>query len=58
MYPNIDKIARVNCPVFYMHAQDDEISPIECSYQLYNQTRRHFTPWWVKKAGHNLIIET
>jgi abhydrolase domain-containing protein 17 len=29
MFPNIDRIERVQCPVFIIHGKSDEVVPVE-----------------------------
>ena len=57
IFPNIDRIQKVSCPVFIIHGKKDVEVPIEHGMALYanvpEDCRRE--PWWVENRGHNDI---
>ena len=59
IYPNIDRISKVTCPVFVMHGCLDQ--EVDCSHgqDLYAATPDEYKrdPWWVADRGHNDITE-
>lgn len=52
-FRNIDKIARVRCPVLFMHGQSDRVIPFQHGLKLYERTRTPKMSLWVEEAGHN-----
>jgi pimeloyl-ACP methyl ester carboxylesterase len=59
IYPNIDRISKIQCPVFLMHGMDDQTVPIHHGTGLYNHapSRLRVEPWWVPRRGHNDILQ-
>ena len=59
IFPNIDRIRKVNCPVFIIHGELDEEVDISHGKALYNAVPEdcRYTPWWVPDRGHNDITE-
>lgn len=59
IYPNIDRIAKVKCPVFIVHGDED--NEVHCSHgrDLQDAVPRKYQtdPWWVEKRGHNDLTE-
>lgn len=59
IFPNIDRIKKVSCPVFIIHGKKDVEVPIEHGMALQaavpEDCRRD--PWWVEGRGHNDICE-
>ncbi|KEP66159.1 UNVERIFIED_CONTAM: alpha/beta hydrolase, putative [Hammondia hammondi] len=53
MFCNIDKIGKVDCPVFIIHGTKDEIVPVHHGMELYNRCPVSVTPYWVEGGGHN-----
>jgi fermentation-respiration switch protein FrsA (DUF1100 family) len=55
IFPNIDRIQRVRCPVFIMHGQEDAEVRLTHGTRLQAAVpRAHQTPpWWVPQRGHN-----
>ncbi|KAL4498482.1 hypothetical protein ABPG72_019600 [Tetrahymena utriculariae] len=56
-FPNFQMIKFVNCPVFIMHGEKDDIIPIKHGKYLYKKLKQNskYNPWWVKDANHNDI---
>ena len=52
-FRNIDKIAKVNCPVLVMHGRDDMIVPFRHGPQLFAAAPEPKRCLWVDGAGHN-----
>jgi len=57
IYPNIDRIQHVSCPVWVIHGRLDQEVPIEHGRDLYDNCDNPFEPWWVPDRGHNDITE-
>jgi abhydrolase domain-containing protein 17 len=59
IYPNIDRIRKVQCPVLIIHGRLDQEVEISHGKELYravpHQYRRE--PWWVQDRGHNDITD-
>lgn len=52
-FRNIDKIARVRCPVLVMHGTADEVVPVSHGQKLYAAALGPKRFLWVEGAGHN-----
>lgn len=59
IFPNIDRIRKVHCPVFIIHGALDEEVDITHGKALYNAVPEdcRYEPWWVPDRGHNDITE-
>jgi len=59
IFPNIDRIKRVQCPVMIMHGELDEEVPISHGKALHRAVRKDLrrTPWWVPNRGHNDVTD-
>ena len=59
IYPNIDRIKHVNCPVMILHGRLDQEVDISHGRDLYRATPEEFQrdPWWVPDRGHNDITD-
>mmetsp|Transcript_34608 Transcript_34608/g.68127 ORF Transcript_34608/g.68127 Transcript_34608/m.68127 type:complete len:546 (+) Transcript_34608:318-1955(+) len=57
IFPNIDRIKRVSCPVFIIHGMLDEEVDMHHGVSLYNAVKEDCRrePWWVPDRGHNDI---
>ncbi len=59
IFPNLNRIKRVNCPVFIIHGMLDEEVAFSHGKALQeavpDDCKR--TPWWVKDRGHNDITD-
>ena len=59
IFPNIDRITNVNCPVMVIHGALDEEVDISHGIALHeavpNDLKRE--PWWVPDRGHNNITD-
>lgn len=59
IYPNIDRIKKVSCPVMVIHGRLDQEVDVSHGMDIHNavpeECRRD--PWWVSDRGHNDIIE-
>jgi len=57
MFPNIDRIPDLTCPVFILHGTHDEVVPFWHAEELFLATplRWRYKPFWIKGAGHNNI---
>jgi fermentation-respiration switch protein FrsA (DUF1100 family) len=52
-FRNVDKIARVSCPVLVMHGEQDDIVPIAHGRRLFRAAPEPKRFLWVEDAGHN-----
>jgi fermentation-respiration switch protein FrsA (DUF1100 family) len=57
MFPNIDRVANIKCPVFIIHGTRDEIVPFWNGEQLFFAVPSEWRakPYWVEDGGHNNI---
>ncbi len=55
-FRNIDKIKKVNCPVFVMHGQADETVPFSHGEKLFAAAPEPKLSFWVEEASHNDLI--
>ena len=56
MFPNIDRVKDITCPLLIIHGTRDEIVPIQHSMELYNACgSRKKSNYFVDGAGHNNI---
>ena len=55
LFPNIDRIQRVRCPVFIMHGEDDAEVRLFHGTGLQDAVPNDYKtpPWWVPGRGHN-----
>ncbi|OEH78703.1 hypothetical protein cyc_03069 [Cyclospora cayetanensis] len=53
LFKNIEKIHKVECPVFSIHGTNDEIVPVAHGIELYKKARLRVSPFWVEGGGHN-----
>ena len=54
-FPNVDRVANIDCPVFIIHGRRDEIVPFRHAEQLYANSKHKFPPYFVDGAGHNNV---
>eukprot|EP00698_Gefionella_okellyi_P012234 TRINITY_DN3285_c0_g1_i2.p2 TRINITY_DN3285_c0_g1~~TRINITY_DN3285_c0_g1_i2.p2 ORF type:complete len:131 (+),score=27.22 TRINITY_DN3285_c0_g1_i2:725-1117(+) len=52
---NIDKIGKIECPVFILHGDSDEVVPFAHGQELHKRCKKPFPPWWMRHIGHNNI---
>lgn len=59
VFPNIDRIKNVQCPVMIIHGELDEEVPISHGKALHNAVRESCQrpPWWVPGRGHNDLTD-
>lgn len=55
IFPNIDRIQRVCCPVYVMHGEEDTEVLLAHGTGLHAAVPKEFQtpPWWVPHRGHN-----
>lgn len=58
IFPNIDRIVNVKCPVFIIHGVEDLEVPVSHGQTLYSAVpdKYKYQPWWVPNRGHNNVI--
>ena len=54
-FPNINRVARINCPIFIIHGKRDEIVPFYHAEELYLASKVKYNPYYVDGAGHNNV---
>jgi fermentation-respiration switch protein FrsA (DUF1100 family) len=52
-FRNVDKIARVRCPVLLMHGEEDDVVPVAHGRRLFRAAPEPKRSLWVPGAGHN-----
>ncbi|GMI88497.1 hypothetical protein like AT2G24320 [Hibiscus trionum] len=52
IYKNIDKIQRVNCPVFVIHGTNDDVVDWSHGKRLWELSKEKYSPLWIKGGGH------
>jgi len=59
IFPNIDRIKRVRCPVWIIHGLDDEEVSVRHGKGLHDAVpvQHKHEPWWVIQRGHNDVLE-
>jgi len=57
MFPNIDRVKHVRCPVLVIHGTKDEVVPFWNGEQLFLALPVQYRakPYWVDGGGHNNI---
>lgn len=54
-FPNIDRLATVNCPVLIIHGQADHIVPFKHGQELFEAAPDPKQSFWVPEAHHNNV---
>ena len=59
IFPNIDRIRNVKCPVFIIHGRNDKEVGFEHGLALQSAVpvNCQTDPWWVPDKGHNDIVD-
>lgn len=59
IFPNIDRITKVKCPVFIIHGKMDTEVGFEHGVALQAAVPEEYRtdPWWVPEKGHNDIVD-
>lgn len=57
-FNNIDRIAKVKCPVMIIHGTNDDTISIWHGKQLYEKANEPKLSLWVENAGHTNLLET
>ncbi|KAL7467176.1 hypothetical protein ACHAXS_007424 [Conticribra weissflogii] len=57
LFPNVDRVKDVSCPVYVIHGTDDEIVPFYHGESLFNllPDSSKTVPFWARGASHNNI---
>ncbi|CAN0398486.1 unnamed protein product, partial [Laminaria digitata] len=57
LFPNIDRVKNVACPLFIIHGTRDEVVPFWHGQELFlaTPTKWRAKPFWVDGAGHNNV---
>lgn len=58
IFPNINRIVNVSCPVFVMHGEEDMEVPLHHGLELHEAvpSKFQYQPWWVPLRGHNDVL--
>jgi abhydrolase domain-containing protein 17 len=59
IYPNIDRIKKVTCPVLVIHGILDQEVDVSHGQEMHRSVPEQYqrTPWWVPDRGHNDVTE-
>ena len=55
MFPNIDRIKNVKCPVCIVHSIKDDIVPFYHAREMYKNCKKKFPPLYIDGTNHNTI---
>ncbi len=55
MFPNIDRIKNVKCPVCIVHSIKDEVVPFYHAKEMYKNCKNKFDPLYIDGPSHNTI---
>lgn len=55
MFPNIDRIKNIKCPVCIIHSIKDEIVPFYHAREMYKNCKNKFPPLYIDGTTHNNI---
>lgn len=55
MFPNIDRVKKINCPICVFHSIKDEIIPFYHGKELYRCAKHKFDPLFIDGTNHNNI---
>ena len=57
MFPNVDRIAHISCPLLVIHGTRDEVVPFWNGENLFLEAPIHWRarPLWIDGAGHNNV---
>jgi len=55
MFPNIDRIKNVQCPVCIIHSIKDEVIPFYHAKELYKNVKNKFDPLYIDGTTHNTV---
>lgn len=55
MFPNIDRMSHIECPVYIIHGRRDEIVPFYHAEELYAKSKHKYPPYFLDGAGHNNV---
>lgn len=56
-FANIDKVARIACPVLVVHGARDELVPVRHAQLLVARVKHAVEPLFVPSAAHNNVVE-
>lgn len=57
-FSSIDKIDKINAPVFITHSKNDRVIPFWHSEELYKKAKTPKQSYWLETAGHSGITHT
>ena len=55
MFPNIDRIKKVECPVCIIHSIKDEVIPFYHAKEMYKHVKNKFNPLYIDGTSHNTV---
>jgi hypothetical protein len=55
-FANIDKIDKINMPLFVIHGARDMVTPQRFGRMLYERARQPKSALWPSEAGHNDLL--
>ena len=54
-FANIDRVGRIECPIFIIHGRRDEIVPFRHAELLQERAKVKYPPYYVEGAGHTNV---
>ena len=54
-FPNIDRVKKIDCPVYIIHGRRDEVVPFYHAEEMYAASKIKYPPYYVDGAGHNNV---
>ena len=55
MFPNIDRIKKVECPVCIIHSIKDEVIPFYHAKEMYSNVKNKYDPLYIDGTSHNTV---
>ncbi len=56
-FPNISRIANINCPLLIIHGENDNVIPFNHGVKLFQAAKEPKRKYWIKNAGHNNLFD-
>jgi len=53
MFPNVDRMKNIRCPVLVLHSIKDEVVPFYHGKELHKLSRHKFDPLFIEGTTHN-----
>jgi fermentation-respiration switch protein FrsA (DUF1100 family) len=56
-FANIDKIDKVQAPLFIVHGDQDQVTLVQFGRMLFDKAKEPKAAWWPRGAGHNDLLQ-